>query len=193
MNKVEILEHLEQTEKMLKANIINTQRKSVIDYVDFVKTISGEKIWTEAFRKAIDENEHIYIPDTGEVYYIDSTVIIPSNRYIEADPNAVIKRSTGTKVLMLRNLNTCDGSFYAESTDNKDQNILIEGGTWDGGCDEFCDNPYNENRDYVGVSACLFFNHANSIYIKDVTVKMQAVLVFSLEILTICCVRTYAL
>ena len=68
---------------------------------DYRALVRDENIWTAAFQKAVDEHEIIHIP-AGE-YIIDDTIIIPSNRCIMADENAVeiiknIKMHTVLKV-----------------------------------------------------------------------------------------------
>lgn len=45
----------------------------------------GEKeIWTDALQAAVNAHEIVIIPARTEPYYIDSTVVLPSDRRIEA-------------------------------------------------------------------------------------------------------------
>ena len=61
------------------------------------------KIWTEAFCRALNEYAEIYIP-AGK-YYIDRSLIVPSDTRILADEHAEIILIKGAKTLLLRNEN----------------------------------------------------------------------------------------
>ena len=90
-------------------------------------------IWTEAFQTALNEHEIVIIPSASEPYYIDSSVLIPSNRRIIAEKGATIRLTDKTKVLMLRNTNTADGTHHP-ITKSRNVNISIEGGRWEDWC-----------------------------------------------------------
>ena len=87
------------------------------------------KIWTEAFCRALNEYAEIYIP-AGK-YYIDRSLIVPSDTRILADEHAEIILIKGAKTLLLRNENVIDGSYRRIPADAPcDENILICGGVW---------------------------------------------------------------
>lgn len=170
--KSNIYSVLKETEKKINADILDLKRKiSVLDYAHLVREENGIKIWTDAIQAAISAGEIVEIPNMDEPYYIDKTLIVPSNRRIVADMGAVIRRADGFGFVMLRNENTADGSFYPESAEARDVNISIEGGIWDGACPEYCHTPYDDNGNYFGVNATIFLNHADGVSLKNVTVR----------------------
>lgn len=148
---------------------------SVLDYSGLVRTgIENNKeveIWSDAFCAALSEHETVHIPASDNPYYIDKTIIIPSNRCIRADKNAVIRQMSGVRVLMLRNENTLDGTKKPISGKNKDVNISISGGRWEES--HTCragygsSGMYDEERSYFGVSACMFFNNIQNLKLTD--------------------------
>ena len=76
-----------------------TDRTSLLDYASLVKTVNGIEIWTEALRRAVSEHEIIVIPPRDEPYYIDGTVVLPSDRRIEAS-GSTLKLTPDCDVLM---------------------------------------------------------------------------------------------
>ncbi|MBR5140655.1 MAG: hypothetical protein IKV16_06320, partial [Clostridia bacterium] len=86
------------------------RESSVFNYSSLVrKSESGVSLWTDALQRAIDENEVVIIPEG--IYYIDKTLVIPSNRRIMAH-GAHIKKIPEMNTLLLRNEHLRDGSFY---------------------------------------------------------------------------------
>ena len=69
---------------------------------------NGCEIWTAALQAALRAHEIVVIPARETPYFIDGTVVIPSNRRIEAH-GAVIRLTPECDVLMLRNEHTADG------------------------------------------------------------------------------------
>lgn len=55
----------------------------VTDFVGIVREENSVKIWTDAFQVALDRYEIINIPAFHEPYYIDKSLVVPSNRHIE--------------------------------------------------------------------------------------------------------------
>lgn len=97
INKAEIIE---QAEKM--HGVLSEKRSSLWDSVnlmEYKELVKENEIWTAAFQKAVDEHEIIQIL-AGE-YLIDDTIVLPSNRMILADENAVIKKVKGIHRLLL--------------------------------------------------------------------------------------------
>ena len=165
MTKAEIYEKLIlMKEKNLIGSLKNEEGVSVCDYLELVYTDDeGKQIWSDAFQKAIDENKHIIIPASEDVYYIDKTITIPSQRCIEASEGAVIRLKKGVKTLMIRNRNNENGTHKKETFEKPDTNIHICGGRWEeereskGGYGT--SGMYDEERSYYGVSTCMFFNN----------------------------------
>ncbi len=172
MCKDDIYSILNKTEKEIDERISSLKnRASILDYSHLVREEDGVKIWTDAIQEALLQNEIIEIPYSCELYYIDKTLLIPKNTRIVADSGAVIKRTKDFRLVMLRNENNADGSDYPEKDSERDMNISIEGGIWDGDCGEYCHTPYDEEGNYFGVNATIFFNHLDGLSVKNVTVR----------------------
>jgi len=67
-----------------------TDKVSLTDYAHLVRP---GNVWTDALQAALNEHEYITIPKADMPYMIDDTVIIPSNRHIEAEEGAVIRQA----------------------------------------------------------------------------------------------------
>lgn len=158
---------------LLPLKLEREQQKLVnsCNLTDYRALVRDEDIWTAAFQKAVDEHEIIHIP-AGE-YIIDDTIIIPSNRCIMADENAVIKKAKGMNVLMLRNSLTRDGSHLPIIDRKNNQNISIIGGAWCESEEEkgIRDGLYDRNGSFLGVSAGMFFDHVENLCIKNVKIS----------------------
>lgn len=144
------------------------------------KIVDGEHekiIWTNAFVAALKDNEHVYIPEG--LYYIDETVVIPSNRKITAHKKAEIRLLGGVNVVMFRNEDVIDGSGRIISKDEpKSENISISGGLWstefkkravygtNGVIDE-CDSMH-------GVYTTMLFSGVKNLSLKNMSFKNTA-------------------
>ena len=107
-----------------------TDTVSLTDYISLTRQSEYGTIWTEALQTALREHNHVIIPPAEELYWIDDTVTIPSDRHIEAE-GATIRLTPGCEVLMLRNEHTEDGTHAPISTAERDHNISIRGGRWE--------------------------------------------------------------
>ena len=165
----------------LKKHLSFGDSKSILEYEGLVKTVAFEgkikEIWTEAFRTAINENEHVYIPE-GE-YYLDDTVILPSNRKITADKNAFVCLTKGTKVVMFRTQHVIDGTRRLVTLDEPyAENVEIEGGVW--ATEYNCRAKYGQigafdNEDSMhGVHALMLFSGVKNLCIKNAVYKNTA-------------------
>lgn len=137
--------------------------KDSVNLLEYKGLVKENEIWTAALQKAVNEHEIIYIP-AGE-YWIDDTIILPSNRMILADENAVIKKVKGMNVLMLRNSMTKDGGT--------NHDIFISGGCW---AESEARNStrcglYDKQGNFEGVSAGMFFQHVENLYIENVKIS----------------------
>jgi len=136
------------------------------------------RIWTKALQTALLEHEIVVIDPSDEVYYIDSTVLIPSDRHIEA-VGATIRLTPDCEVLMLRNEHTKDGTFSPIDTSDRGRNISIRGGRWEeshtsrkgyGLSGRYAPRTPGElRRPFYGVSACMLFNNMEGLTLRDMT------------------------
>ncbi|MBO5262139.1 MAG: right-handed parallel beta-helix repeat-containing protein [Clostridia bacterium] len=133
---------------------------------------SHDNVWTEAFQAALNEYEVIIIPKRNEPYIIDSSITIPSNRHIIAEDGAVIKIDKSSRVLLLRNESTQDGT-HKKINYPQNQNITIEGGLWQDWCPHRmgygASGMYDNDRSFFGVSTCMLFNNMSNLTLKDMT------------------------
>ena len=177
----------QELEERLRETLLFGEAKSVVEYDNFTKNITiGDtvrKIWTDAFRVALKENEHIYIPQ-GK-YYLDDTVVIPSNRKITADKNAFVCIVKGTKVVMFRNEHVIDGSARSVGMqESHSENIVIDGGIW--ATEYNCRAEYGaigafDNEDSKhGVHALMLFSGVKNLWVKNAVYKNTAT--FALQI-----------
>ena len=130
-------------------------------------------VWSEAFQKALWENEIVTIPSSDEPYYIDRPIIIPSNRRIVAEDRAVIRLKKGIRTLMFRNEHILDGTHAPIPDDIRDANICITGGRWEECLDQRAGygntGMTDEQRSFYGVSAAMFFNNLDGLTLKNMT------------------------
>ena len=146
---------------------------SVEDYAHLVREKDGKHVWTEAFRQALTEHNCVMIPAADEPYYVDDTLRIPSNRHIEAAPDAVIRLMEGTEVLAMRNEQTLDGTHAPMSDFDRDVNISINGGRWEEYHQKRAgygrSGKYDPERSFYGVSTFMFFNHIENLTLTNMT------------------------
>lgn len=88
--KTSIISFLECCEKENFAKIsMLSKTASLKDYEHLTRTTiltdTKIKIWSDALQTALNENEIVTIPAQDDKYYIDKTIIIPSNRRSIAD------------------------------------------------------------------------------------------------------------
>ena len=167
-NKIEnLLEKVEEQNERLFSKL--KDRGNLTDYAP-----NGD-IWTGALQRALNEHEFVYIPKREAPYIIDTSVIIPSNRRIVCEEGATIKLKQGTKVLMLRNLDTADGTHMPISNTPRTENVSIDGGIWEDWCPHRMgyggSGMYDENRSFFGVSTLMLFENINNLTLKNMTFK----------------------
>ncbi len=153
---------------------------SITDYSDLVRYESNAenadgvcRVWTDAFQRALYENEIVRIPAAEEPYYIDRSVLVPSDRRIVAQDGATIRLMHGVRTLMLRNVNTKNGTHAPISDGERDCNIAICGGRWEesltGRMGYGRTGMYDTERSFYGVSTCMFFNNLDGLTLSDLT------------------------
>lgn len=158
-----------------------TDSCSIREYAHLAVQGEEGKIWTKALQTALLEHEIIEINSSKEPYYIDDTVVIPSNRCIIAY-RATIKLVSGCEVLMLRNEHVCDGTHKPIRTNVHDENITIIGGKWEeshtirggyGKSGRFAKKECGD-VDFFGVSTCMLFNNLEGLTLKNITFSHAA-------------------
>ena len=146
-------------------------------YRRLTKQTEEGTVWTEALQAALLEHTCVVIDPSDEVYYIDGTVRIPSNRRIEAE-GATVRLCKDCPVLMLRNEHTADGTHSPIDRTNGDCNISIHGGKWEesherragyGISGRYAEEDVNGRRPFYGVSTCMLFNNIVGISLSDMT------------------------
>lgn len=175
-----VLDTLSEVEAHLRESVASPNSfVSVTAYTHLTRTApDGTVIWTDAFQQALREQECIHIPAAKEPYWIDNTVIIPSNRTITADPDAVIRQCENVKVLMFRNEHPVDGSHYPPNLSQTDCNISITGGRWEESHPYRMgygkSGMYDEVRSYYGVSTAFLFNNMENLCLRNMTFSHAA-------------------
>ncbi|MBO5023028.1 MAG: hypothetical protein J6D11_01745 [Clostridia bacterium] len=182
--KQNIEKSLADMQKNNEKQICNLSDKcSLRDYAHLTRKCAHGTVWTEALQTALYEHETVEIPSSKEPYYIDNTVIIPSNRRIIAW-RAVIKLVPECDVLMLRNEHCKDGTHAPFGDEDRDCNISIHGGCFAesrtsragyGKSGRFSPKKENdEQRAFYGVSTCMLFNNMDNLTLTDVTFSNTA-------------------
>ena len=168
--KQEIYDTALQAKQRNEAKIANlSDLVSLESYQHLARKGDCGTIWTEAFQTALLEHEIIVIPPSQEVYWLDGTIAIPSNRRIEAF-GATIRMVAECEVIMLRNEHTHDGTLEPISGEDCDENISIYGGSWEECSTERGIRKYAENVEgFHGVQTLMLFNNLKHLSISDVT------------------------
>jgi len=147
-------------------------RKALSDKVNLTDYKPNGDIWTQALQNALNEHEIVIIPKQDFAYLIDASVLIPSNRHIIAENGAVIRIAESSRLLMLRNEKTQDGT-HSPILGERNKNITIEGGLWQEWCPHRMgygrSGMYDEERSFFGVSTCMLFNNIDNLTLKNMT------------------------
>ena len=172
----EKLQHMREKTVFLMNSLSNQCRLS--EYRHLSEECAYGRIWTRALQAALLAHEIVVIDPSDEIYYIDGTVVIPSDRHIEA-MGATIQLTPGCDVLMLRNEHAKDGTFAPFDTSDHDKNISIHGGRWEesrtkragyGVSGRYAPQEEGEiRRPFYGVSTCMFFNNMEGLTLRDMT------------------------
>jgi len=144
-------------------------RVSLTEYHDLVRSNSYGSVWSEALQTALDQHEIVVIPPSDEIYWLDRTVVIPSNRRIEA-VGAVIRMVPEYPYVMLCNQHVHDGTLAPIDTSDRDSNISIHGGCWDEGATvRDVRRFHGDPGTFRGVQTCMLFNNLDHLTMTDVT------------------------
>lgn len=164
---------IERTQQAKQRNLTEieklTDRVSLLAYRHLTREGIHGLVWTDALQQALWEHEVIVIPKAEEVYWLDNTVVIPSNRHIEAD-GAEIAVVPEYPYVMLTNEHIRDGTHAPIHTCNRDTNISIHGGCWNEGAVTRGERHFRGDRStFYGVQTCMLFNNIHHLSITDVT------------------------
>ena len=137
---------------------------------------SGKTIWTKAFYAAVRNNSRIYVPKG--TYYIDDTIVIPSNRTIKADKNACICLTGDCKKVLLRNDSVTDCSNGSKKDAKFTCNVSICGGIWSTEFSERAEygklGAYDDDDSLHGVYATMLFSGVQNLWLQDMVFKNSA-------------------
>lgn len=161
-----------------KKKISSLRKRALLtDYAHLARESKCGKVWTKALRAALRENEIVEIPTGGAPYYIDDTVVIPSNRRIEAW-RAVLCLTPECRVLMFRNEHVKDGTKAPIDSAERDCNISIFGGCFAESrakrAGYGASGRYSEKEEFFGVSTCMLFNNIENLTLENVTFRGTA-------------------
>lgn len=169
--KNQIIKSTLEAKERNESAIANLKRKVSLDeYSHLTYESEFGTIWTKALQRAICENEIVIIPKSDHIYWLDSTIIIPSNRHIEAT-GATIRLVPSYPYVMIRNEHVQDGTHAPIDTSNRDYNISIHGGRWEESSTQRGFRPCAETtkNSFVGVQCCMLFNNICGLTMQDVT------------------------
>ena len=140
------------------------------DYRHLTSKCEYGVIWTRAFQTALDEHEIVIIPESDEVYWLDGTIVIPSNRRIEAS-GATVRLVPEFPYVMICNEHIKDGTDAPIDTSDRDTNISIHGGLWEESCVSRGKRRLNADfqNTFKGVQTTMLFNNLDHLTITDVT------------------------
>ncbi len=184
-NKTEHRAHIRASLLAMKQTNLDTAtalRDAVLltEYASLAKVTEIGTVWTASLQAALDEHEIIIIPASDEVYFIDDTVTIPSNRRISAY-GAAVRLTPDCDVLMLRNKNTLDGTHLPFDRSSPDVNISICGGRWEESRDRRAGYSHSgryshripdtddRTRPFYGVSTLFYFGNVRGLTLTDLT------------------------
>jgi hypothetical protein len=139
------------------------------EYRALVRRGAQGDVWTDALQTALNQHEVVVIPPSEQIYWLDGTVVIPSNRRIEAT-GAVIRMVPEYPYVMLRNQHVQDGTHAPIDTSERDTNISIHGGCWDEGATTRGARFFpGDGNTFKGVQTCMLFNNLDHLTMTDVT------------------------
>lgn len=142
---------------------------SLEEYRSLAREGAEGLIWTDALQAALDAHQIVVIPPSEEIWWLDGTVSIPSDRRIEAY-GAVVRMVPEYPYVMLCNRHVHDGTRAPIDPCDRDRNISICGGTWDEGATRRSVRRFHGDPDsFCGVQTCMLFNNLECLTMTDVT------------------------
>jgi len=160
------------------------------DYSPSVRTCGVTNIWTDALQTALREHEVVVIPASDKPYYIDRSVVVPSNRRIEA-VGATIRATRDLRSVLFRNEHVADGTLRPIPVGStRDRNIAFVGGRYedwatrrgegygrnaDGRTLNRIDGRENTIGNFRGVLALMFFCKCDNLTLRNVTIANASI------------------
>jgi hypothetical protein len=149
---------------------------SLADYEKYTEKINGTNVWGSALQKALDEHEIVVIPSRKDKYYIEKTVVIPSNRRIEAH-GATIRLIDGMKNILFTTKNAIDGTLMPIARNTRGENVAILGGRWEDNCIRrlgygrtgMFNNLPRKKGNFYGVSTLFYLGNTDKVTVRDAT------------------------
>jgi hypothetical protein len=153
-----------------------SNRCVLAEYSDRVRTVGGTNIWSDALQAALDDHEIVKIEPLEGGYWIDRSIVVPSDRRIEAE-GAVVRLLPCTRELMFRNRNVIDGTLRPVPEGRRDRNIAFVGGRYE----DWCRRRYGYGRSgrygsdrrigrFLGVSTLFLFSNCDHVTMRGVTI-----------------------
>ena len=154
-----------------------SDRCSLGQYANLVRTSGETNIWTDALQTALREHQIVEIPASDRKYYLDATVVLPSDRRIEAT-GATLRLVDGVRTVMFRNEYVVDGTLRPILGRSRNRNIAIEGGRFEDWCRHRVgyggSGRYDESErrvgNFFGVSTLFFFNNCDCLQLRNLTI-----------------------
>jgi parallel beta-helix repeat protein len=111
-----------------------------------------------AIQKALDEaggiGGKVFVPDSPSPYIIKRALEVPSGVHLYLAPSATIKRGAAIDNMVRNKADGVTGGYTAN------QNITIEGGTWDG-----------SRTDFASFTTVMAFGHTTNVRVRNCRVK----------------------
>lgn len=146
-----------------------TDSVCLTEYSHLTGTCEHGVTWTEALSQALKEHQIVVIPPSDDIYWLDGTVRIPSDRHIEAS-GATVRLVPEYPYIMLCNEHIHDGTGAPIDTSDRDRNISIHGGSWEESCSARGKRRLSSDKtSFRGVQTCMLFNNLDGLTITDVT------------------------
>lgn len=151
---------------------------SILKYRDRVRAVNGTNVWTDAINAALKEAQVVRIPQSAEPYYVDGTLVVPSNRKILAD-GATVRLLRPCDTVLMRNAAAADGTLRPIDRAKGDRNIFVLGGRWEdwqtaragyGRSGRFSGGVREKGKNFYGVSTLLYFGNVKTLTLRGVTI-----------------------
>lgn len=134
-------------------------------FTHLVRRVNGLDVWTDAINAAINECSCVVIPPRDEPYYIDGSIVVCSDRLIDATGAHIKLLETSNNVIM-HNKSIANGTL-APITLAPDRNITVRGGIWE-------EAPRSTRiggkiEGFGGVATSFYFGNIQGLTLTDCT------------------------
>ena len=151
---------------------------SILKYKDRVRRVKGTNVWTDAINRALKESRVVRIPKSEEPYYVDGSLVVPSNRKILAE-GATVRLMCPCDTVLMRNAGVADGTLRPVDRSKGDRNIFILRGRWEdwqasragyGKSGRFNEGVREKGKNFYGISTLLYFGNVTTLALRGVTI-----------------------